>query len=157
MKKFPKWKINAVVMILVIAVFYAFAVYNNIEFINSLPYPVQFIMTSGLIFLAVSFLFGNIFYDGDLKKYAGFFFIFLAVDLMLPPLTVSHTGEISKVDLVGAHIDPNLALLYSAFGVSKENLWFFVYPVSFFIFASAGIFLLTKRDTVKAVRSAVAS
>jgi len=146
------WKQKALLSAVIIAVVYYALVLNNLDYINSLSPTTQFLVVTVSMYATASYFLG--YKHRGLKGFIGALCVFMAVDIIIPPLMVSHDGTIvESVDIAGASADVFVAKLWESVGIHGEMLWYFTYLVSFVILMAIGIVLLRK----KAFRSAVAS
>lgn len=147
------WKSKAFLMIIGIAVLYSLIVYPNISTINQWDYTSQFVLNMFII-IGASYLVGA-HINGSWRNFIGFMCVFLAIDLLIFPLMVNQEGMLAQADVVGGSIDAMMFTLWTGFGVSGSDLWAVVYPVSWAILMSVGLYILNPSVFKRTLRQAV--
>ena len=147
------WKSKMFLMITGIAILYTILVYPNISSINNWDYTSQFLL-SIFIIAGASYLVG-VQINGSWRNFTGFMCVFLAIDLLIFPLLLSQQGILAQADIIGGSIDAILFMTWQGLGITGSDLWFCVYPISFIILMSTGLYILNPAAFKRTVRQAV--
>ena len=118
--------------------------------IQAMPYYFQFVLAAGAGYLFPSIIIGHAFETKINKRIIGAWFFILATDLLLPPLAVNLNGEFVSTGLFSlATPDKLLFELYKQTNISGAGLFILCYPISFIIFISIAVYLLTDKQILK--------
>jgi len=126
---------------------------NEIEKLTSIQ---QFILVTGIPYITPSILLAYILNEDQnlsIKKIIGSYLFFSAFDLILPPFTVSITGQINTTIILGkASIDYLLAEAWMQLNIQGILLFIFTYIISFIIMLIISIFLLKTRELKELIK-----
>lgn len=109
---------------------------NVLPNIDNLSPFVQFLIFNVGIFVLLQIYFKGIATDkkAGLKKTIGLVLLFMAIDIMVPPLMVNPEGVLSNNVILGSSAsDYTFGLLGQQFGLTGFILYLFVYIVSPFV------------------------
>jgi len=124
------------------------------QLLESQSVYVQFLIAGLPFYVLPSILLGT-FLDDGIQKVIGAVCFLAAFDLVIPPESISLTGEIMRQALLsGAAVDVFLATLWQSVGIQGFLLFIFTYGVSFVILLALAVFLLSKKQLWHVVKNA---